>query len=410
MNRPRVRRWWTCAALPIIAAGLAALGGGCATDGGTAAAVRAEGPFAFWPPPPNEPRIQFLRSFRLSSDIEKPSSALDQLLFGSDAQPVPITKPYGVAVWQGRIYVCDISNPAVVILDLEAQQTRLMVTRGVEQMAQPTDIAIAPDGMKYVIDRRRGRIFVFDADDRHVASLGDKGLQPVGIDVYGDELYVADFATQSVLVLDRVRGEQRRTIGGPGGADGEFIRPLGVNVGGNGHVYVGDTIRGCVQQFDPSGAHVRTIGSIGDGPGSFVRPKHMAIDDGILYVVDGAFQNVQMFTTEGELLMFFGGPGPFAGAMSLPAGVTVHGDNIERFEPWVHPAFEAQRLVVVSNQFGPDKIAVYAFGGLREGFTVADVAGLQAPEKAESEPEAAGNPEEGDEAVGPATPPAAAGR
>jgi hypothetical protein len=41
----------------------------------------------------------------------------------------------------------------------------------------------------------------------------------------------------------------------------------------------------------------------------------------------------------------------------------------------VHPAFEIERLIVVSNQFGPNKIAVYAQGHLKQGKTVADVSG-----------------------------------
>jgi hypothetical protein len=60
--------------------------------------------------------------------------------------------------------------------------------------------------------------------------------------------------------------------------------------------------------------------------------------------------------------------------MSLPAGIDVHGDDLELFEPDIHPAFEAQRLVLVTNQFGLNKVSVYALGRLREGRTIADIA------------------------------------
>ncbi len=348
---------------------------GCAGSPRTDPGAGAAGEYSFWPPLPNEPRVQFLRSYRFSSDVEKKQSALDRIVFGADAQVLPIAKPYGVEMWNGRIYVCDVTNPGVVILDLVRRQTRLMITRGVEQMAQPTDIAIAPDGMKYVVDRRLGRIFVFSAEDKHIATFGEDGLLPAGAGVHGDELYVADLATQSIVVLDRFRGGTLRSIGGPGGGTGEFIGPVGVHVDAAGDLYVADAIRGRLQKFDPGGGVVMSLGELADTPGNFVRPKHVTVDgDGIVYVVDAAFQNVQMFNGEGELLMFFGGPGGFPGAMSLPAGVTSHESGLDHFADLVHPAFEPTRLVLVTNQFGLSKVSVYALGRLREGRTIDDIA------------------------------------
>lgn len=347
---------------------VAAILSGCAA--GSRSGTLAPTEYAFWPPAPDEPRIQFLRTYAVSSDVERRQSAFDRIVFGAQSTVLPIAKPYGVEMWNGRIYVCDITNPAVVILDLPKQEARLMVTRGVEQMTQPTDVAIAPDGMKYVADRVLGRIFVFDADDRHVTTLGDKDLVPAGVAVDGDELYVADFQTQSVQVLDRRTGARLRSIGGPD----MFVRPLGVTVDREGNVYVGDAIRGQLRKFDAQGNLLLSLGQIGDTPGSFVRPKHVAVDgDGVIYVVDAAFQNVQMFNADGELLMFFGGSGGFPGSMSLPAGITVHEGDLEAFADLIHPAFDARRLLLVTNQFGRNKVSVYAVGGLRPGATMDDI-------------------------------------
>jgi hypothetical protein len=47
------------------------------------------------------------------------------------------------------------------------------------------------------------------------------------------------------------------------------------------------------------------------------------------------------------------------------------------FQQYVHPAFEAQRLVLVTNQFGDNKVSVYALGHLKEGKTVADISASQ---------------------------------
>ncbi len=377
--------------LILLTAALAAQAG-CASSAPNRTGAGTATEYAFWPPAPDEPRIQFLRSFRLSSDVEPTRSVFDQIIFGSDVQVLPIGKPYGVEMWKGRIYVCDITNPGVVILDLEKQQTRLMLTRGVEQMAQPTDLAISTDGMKYVIDRRLGRIFVFNEQDRHVTTFGEKGLMPAGVAVHGDELFVADFQTQSVLVLDRYTGTQLRSIGGPGGGEGEFIRPLGVHVDGNGDVYVADAIRGRLQKFDDQGDVIMAIGELADTPGNFVRPKHVTVDkEGIVYVVDAAFQNVQMFNREGELLMYFGGAGNFPGAMSLPAGVTVHDGLVESFQDLVHPAFEAEGRVRVTDQFGGNQMSVYAIGHLGQGHTLDDIAPFAAELSPPVERESAGD-------------------
>ena len=80
---------------------------------------------------------------------------------------------------------------------------------------------------------------------------------------------------------------------------------------------------------------------------------------------------------KGQVLTFFGTPGTHPGAMYLPAGVCVHEGDLELFKDKIHPAFQAERLVLVTNQFGPNKVTVYAMGHLRPGKTVQDIASSQ---------------------------------
>ncbi len=361
----------TRAAAAALAIALTAMQG-CSSAGKATAAPRE---YSFWPPAPDEPRIQFLRSYRFSSDVEPPRSAFDKLVFGKEQQVLPVERPFGLAMWQGRIYVCDITNPAVVVLDLVKKQTRLMAARGVEQMVQPTAIAVAPDGMKYVADRRQGRIFVFDGEDRQVSAFGWRGLTPAGLAVHGEELYAADLESQSIFVLDRRSGQMLRTVGGPGGEPGRFISPVGVAVDGSGNLYVSDAIRGRLQKFSPAGELLMSMGEIADSPGNFVRPKQVVVDrEGVVYVVDAAFQNVQMFDAQGQLLMYFGSAGSHPGSMSLPAGIADSDGDVDLFSADIHPAFEASRLVLVTNQYGLNKVSVYALGRLKAGKSIADIA------------------------------------
>jgi DNA-binding beta-propeller fold protein YncE len=130
-----------------------------------------------------------------------------------------------------------------------------------------------------------------------------------------------------------------------------------------------------VQKFSPEGAYLAGVGVQGDTAGTFARPKHIAVDsDGILYVVDAAFQNVQMFDDQLRLLMAFGAVGNFPGCMDLPAGVAVCDDSIGLFSGSIHPGFAAKRVVLVTNQFGDNKVSVYAMGGLAKGYTTSDLA------------------------------------
>jgi hypothetical protein len=248
---------------------LAMVAAGCATSSpGPRSGARAEGPFSFWPPAPNEPRIQFLTSYRYSSDIEEQKGGFQELVFGAEKQVLPIGKPYGVAMWNGRIYVCDVTNPGLVILDIASRQTRVMGVRGVEPLRQPVDIAIAPDGMKYVADRRRERVYVFNAADEYVTTFGRDELTPVGVAVRDRRLYVADFKSNSIVVLDRMDGTRLGSIGGPDSGEEQFVRPLGVEVDGQGNVHATDAIRARVQTFAPDGALLRSIGqSASEAPG-----------------------------------------------------------------------------------------------------------------------------------------------
>ena len=49
-------------------------------------------------------------------------------------------------------------------------------------------------------------------------------------------------------------------------------------------------------------------------------------------------------------------------------------EEITRFKDYVHPAFQAERLVLVTNQLGSSKVSVYAMGHLKPGKTVQDIA------------------------------------
>jgi hypothetical protein len=345
--------------------------GGCAAKPKTP----PQQPAAFWPQYPDAPRIQFLTSFQRSTDVEPAKSKLDELVLGKEQQQVlPLTKPYGLKMWEGKIYVCDLRNNAVVIFDVRNHRTLVMGKSGIDPLQRPTDIAIAADGMKYVSDLDKGKIAVFDAQDRQISSFVIASMKPVAVAVFQTELYVCDFARQCVLVLDRNTGQFLRSIGKPGTSDGEFIRPLGIDIDPEGFVYVMDVFKCDMQKFDRSGRLVMHFGTNTARIGGFVRPKQLAVDrEGFIYITDSASNTVQIFDQQGRPLTFFGAAGTHPGSMYLPVGVCVHEGDLDLFKQYIHPAFAPQRLILVTNQLGDNKISVYAMGQLAQGKTIADI-------------------------------------
>lgn len=337
--------------------------------------------YSFWPQFPDEPRIQFLASFTSSEDVAPVrTSGLERIVFGKESSgPALIVKPYGVAVRGGKIYVADMRGKALVVLDLVKKQTRLVGVTGANRLEHPVAVAVADDGMIYVADNARGTIFAYSAAERYSQVFGFSKFKPVALAVHVDRLYAVDMAGQNVVMFDRLSGKKLGSFGSMGDEDGQFRVPLGVATDRNGNVYVMDMMRCRLQKFSRDGEFISAMGSLGDHVGAFARPKHIAVDsDGLIYAVDAAFQNVQMFDPEYRMLMHFGAIGDFPGAMNLPAGIAVSDEGLDLFRDRLHPGFDAKRLVVVSNQFGPAKVVVYALGQRRPEYSAQDMAAAMA--------------------------------
>jgi len=337
--------------------------------------------YAFWPEAPDAPRIQFLTAFNSSRDLNpRKKGGFEDLVYGAEPEQAhDINKPYGVRMWNGRIYVCDVRSSGVAVLDLRKKEARVMGATGPGTIEKATDIAIAPDGTKYVIDPTKSAILVFSPDERYVTTFRLLNSSPVGVAVWQNLLYVVDFKGAHVKVLDRSTGQILRTFGERGGDPGQFIGPVAVTVDNSGNVFVSDPIRARVQKFSPDGKLLLAFGQAGNRPGDFMRPKQMGVgSDGRIHIVDALFSNVQVFDSEGRIEGYYGSEGDHLGAMDLPAGLDVHEGDLDLFSQYLHPAFEAERLILVTNNFGSAKIAVYAMGHLKTGKTVADLAPARA--------------------------------
>ena len=316
----------------------------------------------FYPPSPDRPRLQFLTSFSDADPWIERRSAFSDFIVGARTTPQGVIQnPYGVAARNGRIYICDLGAHRVHVIDIPKGSYAVLGTP--EQLVNPVNITIDVDGTKYVCDTRRSLVVVYDSDDRVVRTLGDpQRCVPCDLAIRGEELYAADAAGGKVEVWSK-DGKLLRVIGSKGPGPDQLRMPTNLDLGPEGHVFVTDTELCTVKEYDAEGRLIKSIGSPGDRPGFLARPKGIAIDpEGRLYVADAQWEKVQIFSAEGRLLLYFGGSSPGPEGMGLPAGISLDETSVEVFGEYVSKDFDPQYLLFVANQFGNNKIGVYAYG------------------------------------------------
>lgn len=315
-------------------------------------------PLVMFPPPPDTARIQFLVRFSGANDFKGGPSFLDRVVGKKEDRVPAISRPWGVAIHRGKIYVCDQDPPGIAVIDLVERTFRQVRPEGMGVLSNPASCRIDPaDGSLYVADAGRSQVVVFDSTLAYQAAFGEGGgVRPTDVVVYHDRVIVSDIGRGKVRVyekgtFDLLREFPRRRLRQPAHIDVADDR-----------LYVSEGLAFQVRVYDLDGNLLNRFGEVGQSFGQFARPKGIAVDrEGRIYVVDAAFQNVQLFDQEGQLLTFFGGPYKGPGYLAMPAKVTVDYDNLEYFQQYVDPRFTLKHLILVTNQYGPDKVTVYGF-------------------------------------------------
>ncbi len=315
-----------------------------------------------FPPPPDTTRIQFLTQISSSEDLKGKRGAFQRYLLGEE-EPLTMIKPYGITVHKHRIYICDTGLAGLEIVDLNKGTMEYFIPGGLGQLQLPINCFVDEQGYLFVADANRKQIVVFDQDRNYVHAFGElEGFKPTDVLVHKERIWVCNVQGHSILAYDRKSYEPagKASLAGP---DEEGYIRQATNISMHGErLYVSDFGDFNIKQFSMDGTYLGTIGGYGNAPGQFTRPKGIALDlDRNLYVVDAAFENVQIFNGEGKLLMHFGGSYRGAGAMGLPAAVEISYENISYFQPYVDPSFDLKYLIYVTNQYGPAKINVYGF-------------------------------------------------
>jgi sugar lactone lactonase YvrE len=312
---------------------------GCARPTG-AFFTHAEGRIV-WPPPPEQPRVEYLGEFAgaiKASGNRTFANAWNEFLYGPENPPSLVT-PHAVAMNADgtRLAVADPNALCVHILDFDRQTYHRIADSPAANVLLACPIGVVWAGEElYIVDselhavlRVAGVDWKADRSESGTASVSliaqDTLHRPAGIayNAANDRLYVTDSGLHSVLVFDR-SGLLVKSFGERGGGEGQFNFPSQIACSPDGAVLVADSMNFRVQRFSAEGEFLSVFGKKGDATGDFALPKSVAVDaQGSIWVVDAQFENVQAFTADGRLLMVIGGEGHGPGEFWLPAGVTI---------------------------------------------------------------------------------------
>lgn len=284
-----------------------------------------------WPPLPLKPRIKYIRSIAMPSDIAIKEErgwlgkTLDYITGGSSLEGTPISAPYGLFFDSDKnlLYVADRARKGIHLYSLTGGKAEMLDAVDQESFEMPVAVASGGDKL-YISDSVLKKLLILDLEGKLLKEI-DRWERPGGIALSKDkkQLYVVDVLACQIKVFD-ADGNFIFAFGKKGEKAGEFNLPSNIWVDAAGKIYVTDSMNFRVQIFDETGKYIGSIGKLGDSPGYLARPRGVAVDsEGHVYIVDAVFDNVQIFNPDGQLLLVFGGSGRGPGEFYLPSGIFI---------------------------------------------------------------------------------------
>ncbi len=194
-------------------------------------------------------------------------------------------------------------------------------------LEQPASIVVDNVGNIFVSDPGKGEVHVFDTEGNAYRVLGNKGKEslssPFGVAVDDTgSIYITDPKAGKIYSYDR-KGNLLKDLG----ASLNIARPTGIAVN-NGLVYIVDTVGHRVVVADTEGGLRFEFGGRGNEDGRFNFPTSIAIDAvGKIYVSDSLNFRIQVFDRDGSFIYKFGRLGDGLGDFSRPKGVAVDSEG-----------------------------------------------------------------------------------
>jgi DNA-binding beta-propeller fold protein YncE len=276
---------------------------------------RPEEPEIVWPPPPDIPRIKYIRSYTDTLDVEAPPGFLEII---TGIEFYSLVAPQGIAAdREGNIYVADSTEHVIVVFQPEKRRLRLMGDRDPERVLVPLGLAVDnKQNMLLVASSGTQKVIGYDINTG-APRLAIRGFQrpvSVAVDEVRKRIYVTDSKASELKAYD-MGGKYISTIATAGTEDHQLLIPGQVALDRQGNIYVADTFNFKVKVFSPEGKFLKAIGrGVGDKPGYFSKLSGVAVDsEGHIYAIDTDFSNFQIFDQEGRVLLVVGSDGTLRG-------------------------------------------------------------------------------------------------
>lgn len=241
-----------------------------------------------------------------------------------------LNNPSDVAVaCNGIIAVADTLNDRIQLFTSKGSFLRQFGSPGedVGKLNSPTSLCFSQSGQIVVADQQNNRIQVFSMEGVLCKVILCKGRNagefknPVGVAVDEEgQLLVTDQQNHRVVVFNS-HGVYSNQFGSLGTKDGEFNNPSYIAVCQDGEIYVTDTSNHRVQIFDPTGKFQRKFGRPGTGDGDFHYPSGITIDSSGYIFVSDRTNRVQVFNSHLRFVTKFGGKLSGDGQLSGPLGI-----------------------------------------------------------------------------------------
>jgi len=199
------------------------------------------------------------------------------------------------------IYLTDMRNSRIQVLD--AMTLKAVGRFGEGELSYPHDAEFDKAGRLLVADTGNDRVAIYEVKGAQARLTGElKGLAgPEGVAVMPDGRVLVTNTRNAILSVFR-DGGLIRTLGGPGGRDGELRNPHDVEAAGDGSVYVVDSANNRVQVFDAALNHRASFGA-GYGLSG---PKYLAIDGDRVWLADEYNHRILLLDRQHRLLGVLG--------------------------------------------------------------------------------------------------------
>lgn len=205
-----------------------------------------------------------------------------------------------------------------------------------EDLSTPTAVASDGNGLIYVVEPARDRLFQYDAEGTLLRTRGGL-LQPISVAVGSDHMVFV--GSGSVGSVDALGVEDLRQAFQLGVGRGEFGRPTGLAVSADGTIFVADHEAHQIKVYGADGVQMYAFGAPGRGDGTLNFPLSLAFDAAAdeIYVVDRLSTHVsmgdqtgnriQVFTRDGMFKRRFGEVGMGPGRLARPVGIQADGSG-----------------------------------------------------------------------------------